>query len=64
MKCEACGKVLGKDPFMVSVNLLNTEVEFQKTIEAPVCDEACAKRFMLTVRRTLIVGNLKVDEVS
>jgi len=64
MKCEVCGKVLGKEPFMVSVNLLNTSEDFQKTIEAPVCDEACAKKYMLKVRNTLIVGNLKVDEVS
>jgi hypothetical protein len=64
MKCEMCGNVLGKEPFMVSVNLLNTEIDFQKTIEAPVCDEVCAKKYMLKVRSTLIVGNLKVDEVS
>jgi len=64
MKCEMCGKVLGKEPFMVSVNLLNTDESFQKTIEAPVCDEKCAKRYMLKVRSTLIMGNLRVDEVS
>lgn len=64
MKCEMCGKVLGKEPFMVTVNLLNTSEDFQKTIEGPVCDEVCAKKYMLKVRSTLIVGNLRVDEVS
>jgi len=64
MKCQECGKALGDEPFMLTVGLLNADANFQRSIQVPVCDEDCARRYMLKVKDTLMMSNLKVCEGS
>jgi len=64
LKCQECGKALKKAPFMVTVNFVNTNTNSERTIEAPVCDEECAERYMFRVRETLMMTNLKGYEAS
>jgi hypothetical protein len=53
-----------EDPFTVTVNLLNTDTDMQGTIEVPVCDEECARRYMFKVQNTLIMKKMRLGEGS
>ena len=62
MKCQECGKVLGDNPFIVTVGLLNTDAQFQQNIQVPVCDEECARKYMFRVKDILLMAKLVVGE--
>lgn len=64
LRCQECGKVLESTPFTVTINLVNPQMEFQGTIEVPVCDEECGRRFMFRVKDTMMMRNPRVGEGS
>lgn len=63
VKCEACGKILEGDAYTVSITLTSPDAGCLHTVEALVCNEACGKKYMLRVKHTLMLNDLKVDRV-
>ena len=58
VKCAQCGKILGEKPYMMTINIQNTQTGFSGIISAPMCDIKCAEKYKDMVVSMMMNGKL------